>query len=94
MTTPLELAQKKRKEMLDAGVKPVLNPILKADNNPKSKTLAIHATCFQCYGGSREDLGISKEIRDGIRDCTSVDYCALHPHRKYKQVVISWKSTM
>ena len=81
---PIELAQKKRKEMTEAGVKPVINPILKADNNPKSKTLAIHATCFECYGGTRDDPGISKGIRDGIRSCMSDGYCSLHPHRKYK----------
>lgn len=33
-----------------------LNPVEKAKANPKSKTLAIKAFCWECCGGDKEEV--------------------------------------
>ena len=52
------------------------NPDERFLTDPKSKTKAIHAFCFQCMG---RDEGYRKHIRD----CTSKN-CPLYSFRPYK----------
>jgi len=74
------LAQQKRKEMAEAGVKIVhLSYKEKLAKNPSSRTLAIHAKCWECAGDGADGAGITKET---IRTCKSP--CALHDFRPYK----------
>ena len=75
---PWEKAQQARKAQLESGVEVQvvrLNPIEKARQNPKSKSLAIRAMCYHCVGG--------EQAVQTIRHCTSTT-CPLHPVRPYQ----------
>jgi hypothetical protein len=75
---PWEKAQQARRARLESGedVQVVrLNPIEKARQNPKSKSLAIRAMCYYCVGG--------EQAVQTIRHCTSRD-CPLYPVRPYQ----------
>lgn len=75
---PWEKAQQARKARLESGeeVHVVrLNPVEKARQNPKSKSLAIRAMCYSCVGG--------EHAVQTIRHCTSRD-CPLYPVRPYQ----------
>lgn len=57
------------------GVKPVvLDPMEKARQNPKSKTLAIRAYCFDCCGGNKQEVTL----------CPSKN-CPLWVHRPWQK---------
>ena len=77
----LAKAQAKIEEMRAAGWKPVvLNPVDKANANPRSLKLAIRAHCWNCMG-QNSDPGVKLRIRD----CAILN-CALHPHRPWQTV--------
>lgn len=79
MTTPIERAQARMRELREQGVQPErLNPIERAARNPSSLRLAVTAKCWECLGG--ED---TPNIRREIRDCTSTR-CPLYPVRPYQ----------
>jgi hypothetical protein len=79
--TPLEKAQRIVKERREAGTLmiPERNWVKKSEEDPKSLRWAINAMCFQCMGGTAEDMP-DPGWREGIRDCTSLN-CALHKVR-------------
>lgn len=58
------------------------NLIKKAKADPKSRTKAIHAMCFHCFGGTEEELPDSGYKR-AIRECTA-SACPLYNFRPYK----------
>jgi hypothetical protein len=75
---PWEKAQQARKARLESGAEVHvvrLNPIEKARQNPKSKSLAIRAMCYYCVGG--------EQAVQTIRHCTSIT-CPLYPVRPYQ----------
>lgn len=79
MTSAIERAQQRMREMRDLGIVPErLNPLERARRNPASLRLAITAKCYECLGG--ED---AKNIRREIRECTSTR-CPLYPVRPYQ----------
>ena len=49
-----------------------LDPVEKAKANPRSKTLAIKAYCWECCGGDKEE----------VKHCPVV-ICPLHSHRPW-----------
>jgi hypothetical protein len=63
--------------------KPEFNWLKKSRANPNSRKMAIAAACFQCFGGSEDDMPDEGWIKQ-IRTCTSPD-CALYSHRPYKE---------
>ena len=80
MSTGLELAQRKRAELKEAGIKVViLNPIEKARRNPQSLRYAINGKCFDCVGA-----GDDPNPRGAIRECAIRD-CTLWPVRPYQR---------
>ncbi|BDD88463.1 hypothetical protein [Desulfofustis limnaeus] len=58
------------------------NLIRRANAHPGSKVKAIAAMCYQCYGGTEEELP-NAGWRELIRTCTS-PACALYRHRPYR----------
>ena len=77
---PLEKAHLARKAMAEAGVKAVhLSFKEKLNQNPASRSLAIHAYCWECAGNGADGHKVTK---DTIRGC-KVD-CALHNFRPFK----------
>jgi len=60
--------------------KTILNPLEKAIANPKSKSLAIKAKCFDCMG-----KGYDKGWKLAIKHCNCLD-CPLHPFRPYQKI--------
>ena len=79
--TAIEKAQRIVKERREAGTlsSPERNWVRRALADPKSLRLAINAACFQCLGGTMEDMP-DPGWREAIRDCT-VTTCALHSVR-------------
>jgi hypothetical protein len=78
--SPLELARKKRKEMIEAGEKVErLDPIQKAAQKPGSLRLAVNAKCWDCVGA-----GADPNPRGLIRDCTCGSSCPLYSVRPYQ----------
>jgi hypothetical protein len=80
--TPLQKAQLRMQELRAKGELHIerLDPVEKARRNPKSKTLAIKAHCWECMGA-----GADPNTKQNIRDC-GVTTCALHPHRPWQNV--------
>jgi hypothetical protein len=58
------------------------NLIRKANADPGSKVKAIAAACYQCFGGTEEELP-DAGWKDEIRSCTN-PACALYRHRPYR----------
>ncbi|SHH63126.1 hypothetical protein SAMN02745124_01201 [Desulfofustis glycolicus DSM 9705] len=58
------------------------NLVKKANANPGSKAKAIAAMCYQCFGGTEEELP-DAGWKEEIRGCTS-PACALYQHRPYR----------
>jgi hypothetical protein len=56
------------------------NPILKALNNPKSRSAAIAAKCADCVGCNLNHL--EPGFRTTIREC-ELYHCPLHTFRPY-----------
>ncbi len=76
--TPIQKAQLKRKEMAEAGERR-LNPLEKAAKNPRSRSLAIRAKCYDCVG---QDCDPGWRAR--ITDCNAPT-CPLWPLRPYQK---------
>lgn len=55
-----------------------MSPAQRAQANPSSKSLAIHAFCYQCQGGRPDDA--DRQIMARVRDCAN-EPCPLWPHR-------------
>ena len=79
--TPIEKAQRIVRERRKAGTlsSPERNWVRRATADPKSLRLAINAACFQCLGGTEDDMP-DPGWREEIRDCKVVT-CALHSVR-------------
>ena len=78
----LEAANAARERMKAEGRKPErLNPAERAKANPRSRSLAIRAYCWQCSG---EDA--DPNVRWRVGNCEIPD-CALWPHRPWQTQV-------
>lgn len=84
MNVSLEKAHRQRREMAERGElgSPEHNWIKKANLDPASKVKAIAAMCFNCMGGTEDELP-DGGWKDMIRTC-SAPKCPLYPHRPYK----------
>lgn len=71
-------ARAKAAELRAAGELVWLDPVQKAMAEPKSRTKAIKAMCYQCMGG-----GDTPNWRDEVRACKAI-HCALHHVRPYR----------
>ena len=81
--TAIKKAQIKRKEMIELGVvQAEHNLIRKALDDPRSKTKAIAAFCFSCFGGTAKELP-DPGWKRMIRTCTA-STCPLYLHRPYR----------
>lgn len=58
----------------EAMAKQAMSPKERADANPKSRSLAIAAKCWDCAGFNKEE----------VRRCPMEGRCALWPHRPWK----------
>lgn len=77
---PLALAQQKLAQMRADGIEVErLNPIEKALTDPKSRTKAIRAACYECLGGEE-----CPNIRREIGRCTDFG-CGLWHLRPYRK---------
>lgn len=80
----VEILRRAAEERKAAGVTTALehNWIKKSNADPKSMKKAIAAMCFQCFGGTEDELpdGGWKEL---IRTCTSPK-CAIYRFRPYR----------
>ena len=69
----LLLARKALQEKQQAGkVHKEHNLIKRYESDPKSRSRAVHAMCFNCQGGDRDNLpdgGWKNEIRECRVDC-------------------------
>jgi len=83
--TALEKAREASRIQRESGEVRVVthNWIVKSRRKPTSLKLAINAKCFECMGGTVEDLPDSG-WKDDIRNCTAGDTCALFSHRPYR----------
>ncbi|BDD88644.1 hypothetical protein DPPLL_30090 [Desulfofustis limnaeus] len=82
--TSIQKAHKRIEQMKIAG-EPITqehNLVRKANADPGSKVKAIGAMCFQCFGGTEEEMP-DPGWKDEIRNCTAPD-CALYQHRPYR----------
>lgn len=78
--TALDLARQKRAQMKADGIDvKILNPTEKALADPKSRSKAIRATCYECLGA--EDC---PNVRNEIGHCMAFD-CALWHLRPYRE---------
>ena len=79
----LEKGRAAVKAKLEAGELVVEHNLMKkAAADPKSKTKAIAAFCFNCMGGTIDELP-DPGWKDAIRTCTAPG-CPLYPHRPYR----------
>jgi flagellar biosynthesis regulator FlaF len=82
-TKGIEAAQTKLKKMRESGeITREYNIMKRAKADPKSKVKAIHAFCFNCMGGTIDELP-DHGWKDGIRDCTAPE-CPLYNFRPFK----------
>jgi|GEM_PF-4275988 len=58
------------------------NLIKKMNKNPASRKMAINAKCFECFGGTMEQMP-DPGWREAIRQCTSHG-CPLRKFRPYQ----------
>ena len=78
--TPLQKAQAAMAAKRAAGEEiERLNPAEKARAEPKSRSAAMAAKCFDCVGGCNADHG----YRRAIRECPAPQ-CALYAFRPYR----------
>lgn len=80
-----ERFKKARDEKIAAGIAsapPEYNMIIKYQEDPTSRKKAIHAFCFNCFGGTADKLP-DPGYRQGIRECTSLN-CPLYKFRPYQ----------
>jgi hypothetical protein len=78
--SPLLLAQQKLAQMRADGIEVErLSPTEKALADPKSRSKAIRATCFECLGGEE-----CPNVRREVGRCTAFD-CALWHMRPYRK---------
>lgn len=77
----LALANAKRLAMREAGI-PLerLDPLQRAERNPKSLRLALNGKCWDCQGGGADGI---KHTKDSIRLCQARD-CSLWNLRPYQ----------
>jgi len=81
MNKALLIAQQKKAEMKANGEKVVHKDFYqKAKENPKSRSIAIYAKCWDCAGGGADG---KKETKITIQTCQSLN-CPLHNFRPYK----------
>ena len=82
--TPLEKAHAAMKARRETGevITRESNLMVKAAADPKSKTKAIAAFCYNCMGGTIDEMP-DPGWKDAIRTCTAPD-CPLYPHRPYR----------
>ena len=74
----------RRRELAEAGDLVVEHNLMKKSAaDPKSKAKAIHAFCFNCMGGTIDQLP-DGGWKDLIRTCTAPG-CPLYPHRPYRE---------
>lgn len=79
MSTALEAARQKRREMAEQGIQvEFLNPLEKAAREPKSLRLAINAMCYDCQGRDADPNN-----RKRVMEC-QITTCPLHPVRPYR----------
>ena len=80
----LEAARRKREENAANGIEHTVehNWIKKAKLNPQSKSIAIKAMCFQCMGGTENELP-DPGWKGAIKNCSAIN-CPLHGHRPYR----------
>lgn len=74
----LRRASERQRELRAAGKLVRLDPIEKARRDPKSKSKAIVAKCWDCNGGDADP-----NPRQRIRDCPCED-CPLYPVRPWQ----------
>jgi len=78
-STALDRAREASAAMRAAGIKPQkFDPIEAAKRNPKSRSLAIRAKCWDCQGA-----GADPGTRAGIAECPSTT-CPLWSVRPYQ----------
>lgn len=58
------------------------NPLAKVAKFPESRSSAINAKCYECLGGTKEDLRTQNSVVNMIRGCSSSD-CPLWHLRPY-----------
>lgn len=81
LTPALQKALEKKKAMKDAGISiEILNPLEKAQRNPKSLRMAINAKCWDCVGA-----GFDPSPRKLIRECSCESSCALYNVRPFQK---------
>lgn len=87
-TTALEKANRINRENRKAGIKveKEYNLMKKAKENPKSKKFAIYGQCFNCMGGTIDEMP-DPGWQQSIRECTAPG-CSLYPHRPYRLNVV------
>ena len=77
----LEKARSQQREMREQGIKcEILNPVERAQKDPKSLRKAVSAKCYQCEG---EDA--DPHVRWRIGNCLVPD-CALYAQRPYQHL--------
>lgn len=84
MESQIERLQRINRERREAGIvtETTHNLVKRAKRHPGRWKLAINAMCFQCFGGTEENLP-DPGWREMIATCTATD-CALWGWRPYK----------
>ena len=84
-TSAIEMAQIKRKRIIDAGgtIEIENNLIRKSLADPKSRKKAIDAFCFECFGGTKDSLP-DPGWKNMISECTAPN-CPLYRFRPYRK---------
>ena len=81
--TAIKKAREKRQELSKAkGLKVEHNLKQKYLANPSSRKLALHAFCFQCCGGTEDEMP-DPGWKDFIRTCTDPS-CPGYLNRPYR----------
>jgi hypothetical protein len=79
--TPLEKARVTAAALRELGIAPErLDPIAKAEANPKSLRAAVNAKCWDCIGA-----GADPNPRRLIRECSAGKTCPLWNMRPYQR---------
>jgi hypothetical protein len=80
----MDIAEVIRLKREDGTLKPAeYNWIKKSQENPRSKSLAIKAMCFHCYGGTKESMP-DTGWRQSISTCSAPE-CPLYAFRPVAQ---------